>query len=120
MKNSSHSHINSYSFGHMSVDDKQYNEDLIVFPDRVKPHWWRNESHVLREDDLLDIIEYKPDLLIIGTGSSGRMQIEPAAKDSLRQRGIKCIEDQTGKAARLFNKEMDKGVKVAGAFHLTC
>lgn len=119
-KKSSRSHINSYSFGHMSVDDKQYDEDLIVFPDRVKSHWWRNESHVLREDDLLDVIEYKPDLLIIGTGSSGRMHIEPAAKDSLRQKGIKCIEDLTGKAARLFNKEMDKGVKVAGAFHLTC
>jgi len=120
IKDCPHSHIDSYSFGHMVVDGKEYNEDLIVFPDKVKAHWWRNNGHALRMDDLQEVIQYKPEVLIVGTGSSGRMQIEPVTKDSLRQEGIKLIEDLTGEAIKLFNQEMQKETKVVGAFHLTC
>lgn len=113
-------HIDSYSFGHMVVDGREYDEDLIVFPDKVKAHWWRNNGHTLRIDDLQEVIQYKPEVLVIGTGSSGRMQIEPVTKDSLRQEGIKLIESLTGEAIKIFNNEIQKETKVVGAFHLTC
>ena len=113
-------HIDSYSFGHMTVDGKEYDKDLIVFGSKIKSKWWRNNGHILRTGDLQEVIKYKPELLIIGTGSSGRLQIDPSTKDILRQEGIKLIEKQTGKAAKLFNKEIQKGTKVVGAFHLTC
>jgi hypothetical protein len=115
-----YSRIGSYSFGYMTVDGDMYDEDIIVFPGKVKANWWRNNSHILRIDDLREVIEFKPELLILGTGSSGRMRMEPATKDGLRQEGIKFIEKLTGKAIKLFNKETAKGTKVVGAFHLTC
>ncbi len=34
-------HIDSYSFGSMTVDGTGYGHDLIVFPDRVMSGWWR-------------------------------------------------------------------------------
>jgi dienelactone hydrolase len=113
-------HIDSYSFGHMIVNGRKYDKDLIIFPERIKDHWWRNNGHILRAADLKEVFEYKPELLVVGTGSSGKMQIEPSMKDSLRQEGIKIIEIQTGHAVNVFNKEMQKGAKVVGAFHLTC
>ena len=115
-----YSRIGSYSFGYMTVDGDMYDEDIIVFPGKVKANWWRNNSHILRIDDLREVIEFKPELLILGTGSSGRMRMEPVTKDGLRQEGIKFIEKLTGKAIKLFNKETAKGTKVVGAFHLTC
>jgi hypothetical protein len=31
--------IDSYSFGVMKVDGKEYRQDLIVFPDKVRSNW---------------------------------------------------------------------------------
>jgi putative phosphoribosyl transferase len=113
-------HIDSYSFGYITIDGVEYNEDLIVFPDRIKSFWWRNDGHILKTVDLDEVIEYKPQLLIIGTGFSGRMHLEPATREYLRREGIKVIEDLTGNAVKLFNNEITKRTKVTGAFHLTC
>lgn len=113
-------HIDSYSFGNMIIDGREYDHDLIVFPHKTKADWWRSNGHILRIDDLQEIIEYKPELLIIGTGSVGMMRVGPSAKDCLRREGIKCIEELTGDATELFNEELQKGTKVVGAFHLTC
>jgi len=112
--------IDSYSFGHMTVDGEQYDEDLIIFPDRIKAHWWRDNGHTLRTTDLQDVIEYKPELLVVGTGASGRMQTELQTRDTLGQEGIRYVEAQTGDARKIFNEEMEKGTRVVGAFHLTC
>ena len=112
--------IDSYSFGHMTVDGESYDQDLIIFPDKVKANWWRDNGHTLRTADLQEVIEYKPELLVVGTGASGRMQTELQTKDTLNQEGIKYVEALTGDARKIFNEEMEKGTRVVGAFHLTC
>jgi putative phosphoribosyl transferase len=113
-------HIDSYSFGYINIDGAEYDEDLIVFPDKIKSYWWRNDGHILKTGDLQDVIEYKPELLIVGIGFSGRMKIELATKERLRREGIKLIEDLTSNAVKLFNDQIRKRTKVVGAFHLTC
>jgi putative phosphoribosyl transferase len=113
-------YIDSYTFGNMVIDGKEYDQDLIVFPDRIRDNWWRGNGHMLKIGDLQEVVEYKPELLIIGTGASGRMKTELSTKDSLHQEGIKYIEKLTGDAIKLFNQEMQNGTKVVGAFHLTC
>ena len=40
--------IESYSFGEVVIDGKRYRSDVIVFPDRVKPNWWR-EMKLVRD-----------------------------------------------------------------------
>ena len=63
--------IDSYSFGVMKVGGTEYRGDLIVFPDKVKSSWWRKEGHSLTIEDLDDILAFKPEVLIVGTGASG-------------------------------------------------
>ena len=113
-------HIDSYSFGHIIIDNIEYHDDLIVFPDKIKSFWWRNDGHTLTIEDLDNVLEYKPDVLIVGIGYSGKMHIKPSVKIRLKQEGIKLIEDLTGNAVKLFNKYIQHKTKVAGAFHLTC
>jgi hypothetical protein len=31
--------IESYSFGYIKVNSKDYNKDLIIYPDKVIPNW---------------------------------------------------------------------------------
>ena len=44
--------IEDYRFGRVVIDGRAYTSDVIVFPDRVKDNWWRNEGHELCPADL--------------------------------------------------------------------
>ena len=82
-------------------------------------NWWRKEGHHLHIEDLKEVLEEKPDILIIGTGKMGVMKVPTALQEELRQKNIEVIVEKTGKAVDIFNAA-DKSKKVVGAFHLTC
>lgn len=112
-------HIDGYSFGEISINNKIYTSDVIVYPDRVDPSWWRKKGHSPVEADLRGIMEEKPDILIIGTGYSGMMRIPESTVDFLKSHGIEMHIQKTGVAVSLFNKQ-PAGRKIVGVFHLTC
>jgi hypothetical protein len=112
-------HIDDYTFGRIVINNKTYTSDIIVYPDRVDPSWWRKEGHYLQEIDLSEILNAHPDILIIGTGNSGVMQVPESIKIFLESKGITLYADKTGKAVEMYNNQTgDK--KIVGAFHLTC
>jgi len=112
--------IDSYSFGVMKVDGTEYRGDLIVFPDKVKSGWWRKQGHSLATEDLDDVLAFKPEVLVIGKGASGLMDVPASTQETLQEAGIEVIAEHTGQAWRIFNEQVEKGKKVVGAFHLTC
>jgi len=119
--------IDSYSFGVMKVDGVEYSADLIVFAsrgagslDRIKSNWWRKQGHSLAIEDIDDVFDFKPDVLIVGIGASGLMQIPASTKKALQEEAIVLIAENTGRAWQLFNEQIQKGKKAVGAFHLTC
>ena len=111
--------IDSYSFGRIVIDGKEYTKDVIIFPDKVKANWWRKEGHELNPEDLEDVINENPELLIVGTGASGLMKVKPETEELLKRKGIKLIALPTEQACKLFN-EKSKTMKVVAALHLTC
>lgn len=113
-------HIDSYSYGKIKIDGKIYNKDLIIFPERVRPDWWRKEGHSLAREDLNEIINYKPEVLVVGKGDSGLMEIPILTQKILEEIKIKLLAADSHKAMRIFNEQVKIGEKVVGAFHLTC
>ncbi len=113
-------HIDSYSFGSMTVDGRTYTTDLIVFPDRVRSNWWRQEGHSLSMEDLKEVMEYKPDVLIVGKGASGYLEVPASTREALRAENIELIDRDTDSACIAFNEAIKEGKKAAGVFHLTC
>lgn len=109
--------IESYEFGKMKIAGKIYTSDLIVFPDRIIEKWWRKEGHRLCLEDLKDVIEFKPEVLVIGTGYNARMMVPGELMETLEKIGIKTIALPTQDAVKVFNETKAKKV---GAFHLTC
>ncbi|HMA62812.1 MAG TPA: MTH938/NDUFAF3 family protein [bacterium] len=111
--------IDSYRFGKMVVNGKSYTNDLKIFPDQVKSNWWRESGHNLSRSDIRDIIDYKPEVLIIGTGKMGVMKVSDDVKNYIMENGIKDLYiEKSSKAVELYNNETKEN-KVA-AFHLTC
>jgi len=112
--------IDSYDFGRIVIDGKQYTSDLIIFPTRVMSGWWRKEGHRLHIDDLNDVVKEKGEVLIIGTGHSGLMKVPTETKGFMESKGFELIVQPTEKACKTYNGLVKSGKRVIAAFHLTC
>ncbi len=108
--------IEHYSFGNIVINGKSYSTDVIIFPNRVKSDWWREEGHRVSIVDLKEVIKKKPKKLIIGTGAHGMVVVPDETKEKLKEKGIDFEIVKTKEACELFNKEKD----VVAALHLTC
>ncbi len=110
-------HIQEYSFGKIIIDGVMYTDDVILLGEDVKSGWWRKEGHRLHTEDLQDVIGYGPELLIIGTGNSGRMTVPSDVESRL---DFEVGSYLTEKACEKYNLAIRKNTRVAGALHLTC
>jgi hypothetical protein len=111
--------VEHYSFGRIIIDGHTYTSDVIIYQDKVDPAWWRKAGHSLHIDDLKDVINLKPEILIIGTGQSGVMVVPEETLSYLKGHNIEVHVERTGKAVELFNK-IRKDKKTFAALHLTC
>jgi hypothetical protein len=111
--------IEHYSFGSITIDGSTYTSDVIIYPDRVNASWWRKEGHNLNIVDLTDVLKARPDVLLVGTGSSGLMKVPKETLSHLESKGIEVHVSLTAKAVELFNN-LQSERKVIAAFHLTC
>jgi len=113
--------IESYSFGKISINGNKFTSDVIIFPDNVKSNWRREKGHLLQKNDLSEIIDYNPDVLIIGKGYYGRMNIPDETKQFLKEKQIECIDEKTKKACEIYNEfNKNENQDVVAALHLTC
>jgi hypothetical protein len=111
--------IESYDFGQIIIKGRKYTRDILIFPDNVKDGWWRKEGHKLSLEDLKEVFEAKPEVLVIGTGYSGLMKVPKDVKDYAKSKNIKLIIENTRQACQTYNR-LHKSKKVVAAFHLTC
>ncbi|MBX6422425.1 Mth938-like domain-containing protein [Thermosulfurimonas sp. F29] len=112
--------IESYRFGEMVVAGRSYRRDLKIVEGEVRPDWWRKEGHYLQPEDLEDVWAARPEILVVGTGASGVMRIDPRVREKASSLGIELEAYPTARAAERFNELLRAGRRVAGAFHLTC
>lgn len=110
--------IDSYSFGRIIIDGKTYTSDIILYPDRVDDSWWRKSGHLLQKEDLRDITQDNPEVLIVGTGAYGLMKVLDETKQFLESKGIELRAEETEEACKTYNELKEKR-KVVAAFHLT-
>ena len=113
-------HIDFYEFGKIRIDNNFYSSDVIIFPDVVTDHWWRQQGHNLTVEDLNEVLQYRPQVLVIGTGYFGRMNIPEETKQHIEQQGISLVALPTSDAVNELNRLQAQCVNAVGAFHLTC
>jgi hypothetical protein len=113
-------HIDQYRFGHIDIEGRGYDADVIIFPDHVQGGWWRQEGHRLAREDLETVLAEKPDVLVIGTGYYGRMQVSEERLDALRSAGIGVKVETTSSAVEEFTRLQRECARIVAALHLTC
>ncbi|MFC2024987.1 Mth938-like domain-containing protein [Chloroflexota bacterium] len=111
--------IDSYHFGEIVIDGKKYSSDVVIFPDRVRDSWWRKTGHELCLEDIAEVIDENPEVLLVGTGVSGLMKVLPEVKQEAKARHIQFIVEPTSKACDIYNR-LSHSRKVVATLHLTC
>lgn len=111
--------IESYSFGKVVIGGKAYTSDVIIYPERVEGGWWRKEGHRLALEDLAQVLAARPQVVVVGTGHSGLMQVGAEVERHLREAGIELRAAPTGEACQIYN-QLHTSKRVIAALHLTC
>ncbi|MEM5812263.1 MAG: MTH938/NDUFAF3 family protein [Candidatus Aenigmatarchaeota archaeon] len=110
--------IESVSFGEIRIDGKDYYSDVIV--------WWDGKvdfvtkSHRFGMSELVRLLKKNPDVIIVGTGMEGSVQIEEEAGQKLEDKGISFFPEKTPNAVEVFNSMVSDGRKAVALLHITC
>ncbi|OGR05932.1 MAG: hypothetical protein A3K23_05960 [Desulfobacca sp. RBG_16_58_9] len=111
--------VDDYDFGQISIDGRTYRQDLLIWPGHIKSDWWRAEGHLLQIPDVFEALAADPQVLVVGTGQPGRMQVDPGLEAYLREKGIELVVKPTREACLVINQMAGKR-RWAAALHLTC
>lgn len=118
------SKINSFNFGFIVVDDKQYSHDIIIFPDgSVKdrdPARGRLGSHTISKNEIESLIKDPADVVLIGTGVQGMARLAHDAEHYMMEPDLNITVLPSSQIVKKFNQHIEDGEKVAALIHVTC
>ena len=104
----------------MSGNGLHFCGNLKIIGEKIVENWWRKEGHRVDVGDVPDILAVSPEVLVIGMGYAGFMEVSKSLHSTLKNRNIQLIAEKTPEAVKTFNELHSQGKRVAGAFHLTC
>ena len=112
--------IQSYRFGYIQIDGKDYRNDVKLIGESVIPDWWRSQGHFVEIRDVQDLLNADAEICIFGTGAYGSMRVSEAVQSEFQNRGIKVLMQKTESACALYRRFLQDGKKVVAGFHLSC
>ncbi|MEN6458106.1 MAG: ROK family protein [Thermoguttaceae bacterium] len=116
--------IGRVAFGEISVGKKTFDRDIyILVGGRVKRRKKKlaretyGSAHRVGPKELELVCQGGPEVLFIGSGMSGRVELADDAQRFLAQRAIHCEMLPTAKAADAYNRSK---LRKAALMHVTC
>jgi len=101
----------------ITVVDRDLTTSFLLAPERAVEHWPVTSALALDESHVDEILELKPELVLLGTGS--RQQFPPAAfLAGFLRRGIGVEVMDNAAAARTYGLLANEGRRVVAAFIL--
>ena len=112
--------ITEFSFGRMAVNGQICNSDIKIVAGKLVSDWWRKSGHLVEIEDVQDILNVSPEVLVIGTGAPGYMRMSDALRRRLEENNIELIVEPTARAVETFNRLSKEGRRVCAGFHVGC
>jgi hypothetical protein len=116
--------IDSFNFGFIVVDDKQYAHDVVILPDGTvrerNPGKGRLGSHSISRTEIEALTKVQPDVILVGTGVSGMARLARDAEFYLTEPDLNLMLLPSPQLVRKYNQYIEDGEKVAALIHVTC
>ena len=77
-------------------------------------------SHAITWNDVAEIDKAKPEVVVIGSGTSGRARLTVSTEVDLREAKLNLEVLPSFRAVERFNQLVDEGKRVAALIHITC
>jgi hypothetical protein len=116
--------IDSFNFGFIVVDEKQYSSDIVILPDgRVKertPGKGRLGSHTIARSEVEALTRSQPEVILIGTGVQNMARLAHDAEFYLNEPDLNLTLMPSNEVVKKYNELVEDGEKVAALIHVTC
>lgn len=123
--------IEAVSWGRFKIRGKEHGKstagqtlgvgkDICLIGEAVSP-WKERKGHLLSERMVECVLNQGIEILVIGNGALGAIEVPEQVKNYLRQNGIKeIIVEKTSRACATYNRLFSEGARVALLAHGTC
>ncbi len=109
--------ITRYGSGFVDVRDERHTRSIFVFPDQPVEPWACDQIGAVTTDNLATLIDYRPELVVIGSGPEFAFPDIQVQLD-LQQRGIGCEIMASAAACRTYNVLVSERRRVVAALLL--
>ena len=137
-------YINSTEFGNVVIDDKKYNQVLIIGDSVMERDYNKLEelfstSHKIGDWEVEELLKENPEIIVIGTGQNGAMEVDketlnklgkpavslrkqagPPESEKVSAGNIEVITAETPKAIEIYNEKVKSNKRVNILIHTTC
>ncbi|HGG60634.1 MAG TPA: hypothetical protein ENK26_12095 [Gammaproteobacteria bacterium] len=114
---SAENRITRYGSGFIEVGQQRFEHGILVFPDTAVRRWNCASIDQASQENLREIIDYQPELVLIGSGETFGFP-DFALQAWLQQRRIGCEVMDSAAACRTFNVLVSEQRNVAAALLL--
>jgi uncharacterized protein len=107
-----------YGPGYVEINKERYAANLVVMPERVVTNWVPAGFNTLTCEDFKALLEWQPEIVLLGTGSSIRFPHPRLTADLTGARiGVDVMDFQA--ACRTYNVLTAEGRRVMAALILS-
>lgn len=112
-----HMFVRAVTADAIQVVDTWYSESLIISAQQVRSDWPPRRFDELDAQQLEAVLEFEPDVVLVGTGERQRF-LSPELMMTLLGRGVGAEVMSTAAACRTFNVLVSEGRNVVAALLL--
>jgi len=106
-----------YGPGYVEINKERHESNLVVLPDRLVAGWAPGGFVGLSREDFASLLQWQPEIVLLGTGSAIRFPHPSLNADLTAARiGVDVMDVQA--ACRTFNVLAAEGRRVAAALIL--
>ena len=115
--------IDELTFGSIVVEGKKYRRDALIFVDgtvkKRKGGFLMYGSHKIKKQELEELSQGQPEIIIVGTGTNGAANIAPEAESWAKGKNLSLLIQPSCDAVPKLN-ELAGQKKVSALIHITC
>jgi hypothetical protein len=116
--------IDRFSFGSIVIDGRSYDRDVFLHADgsveKRKGGFWKFGSHSIKKTEIEKLLQSKPEVLVIGTGTQGKAELAADANALIKESKLQVVIVPSGDAVERVNQITGQGKRVAALIHITC
>lgn len=117
--------IDSTKFGEIVIDGKKYHQVLIIGNSVIERDYEKLEglfgtSHKIGDWEVEELFKNSPEIIIIGTGQDGMMEVDRSLYEKIGNKNIELIITITPEAIKIYNEKIESGKRVNALIHTSC